>query len=251
MHMGPLQNLADRHNLTIIEDAAQAHGTKCDGITVGGSGRLTCFSFYPGKNLGAYGDAGAVTCNDLTQAQHLRLLRDHGSPAKYVHSIVGTNARLDSIQAAVLSVKLRHLPDWNNARIRHANGYFEDFRGSDVRISPLPPDGEHNFHLFVIRVKNRDNLREHLHRLGVDSGIHYPTPLHLTGAYQQLGYPQRGSLPVSEALADEILSLPMYPELSQVQRERVSGAVLEFFRPDRGRASVDLRGTTQDMRLAL
>jgi dTDP-4-amino-4,6-dideoxygalactose transaminase len=228
MDMTTLQKLAERHGLNIIEDAAQAHGTERDGIHVGGSGRLTCFSFYPGKNLGAYGDAGIVTCHDPVHAERLRLLRDHGSPTKYVHVIVGTNSRLDAIQAAVLLVKLRHLREWNARRVNHAMAYVARLRNSCVQIPEVPPGREHNFHLFVIRVKNRDALMRHLHARGIGTGIHYPQPLHLTPAYQELGYPMRGSLPVSEALAAEILSLPIYPELRDSQIEQVSEAVLQF-----------------------
>jgi dTDP-4-amino-4,6-dideoxygalactose transaminase len=228
MDMTALQKLAERNGLTIIEDAAQAHGTERDGIHVGGSGRLTCFSFYPGKNLGAYGDAGIVTCDDPVHAERLRLLRDHGSPTKYVHVIVGTNSRLDAIQAAVLLVKLRHLREWNARRVNHAMAYVARLRNSCVQVPEVPPGREHNFHLFVIRVKNRDALMRHLHARGIRTGIHYPQPLHLTPAYQELGYPMRGSLPVSEALATEILSLPIYPELRDSQIEQVSEAVLQF-----------------------
>jgi dTDP-4-amino-4,6-dideoxygalactose transaminase len=227
MDISDLQELADRRGLTVIEDAAQAHGTERNGVHTGGSGRLTCFSFYPGKNLGAYGDGGAVTCNDPAHAERLRLLRDHGSPAKYVHLIVGTNARLDAIQAAVLSVKLRYLRKWNARRVEHAMAYAARLRNQCIQIPEIPPGSEHNFHLFVVRVKNRDAVRRRLRDRGIETGIHYPLPLHLTPAYQELGYPTRGSLPVSEALASEILSLPMYPELGDSQREEVSEALLE------------------------
>jgi dTDP-4-amino-4,6-dideoxygalactose transaminase len=228
MDMTALEELANRHRLTIIEDAAQAHGSERDGIPVGGSGRLTCFSFYPGKNLGAYGDAGAVTCNDPVYAERLRLLRDHGSPAKYVHAIIGTNSRLDAIQAAVLSVKLRYLREWNARRVQNAAAYAARLRDQPIQVPEIPPGREHNFHLFVVRVENRDALRQHLQASGIGTGIHYPEPLHLTPAYRALGYPTRGSLPVSEALASEIFSLPMYPELSKAQIDHVSDAVLEF-----------------------
>ena len=228
MDMTALQELADRHRLTIIEDAAQAHGTERDGIPVGGSGRLTCFSFYPGKNLGAYGDGGVVTCNDRTHAERLRLLRDHGSPAKYVHVIVGTNSRLDALQAAVLSVKLRYLYEWNARRVQHAMAYAAKLRNSSIQVPEIPSGKEHNFHLFVIRTKSRNALRQHLHTRGIGTGIHYPEPLHLTPAYRELGYAIRGSLPVSETLASEILSLPMYPELSESQTDQVTEAVLKF-----------------------
>jgi dTDP-4-amino-4,6-dideoxygalactose transaminase len=227
MDLTGLQELADANQLAIIEDAAQAHGVRRGGISVGGSGRLTCFSFYPGKNLGAYGDAGAVTCNESHQAEQLRLLRDHGSPAKYVHSMVGTNSRLDGIQAAVLSVKLPHLAKWNSWRVTHAKRYLEKLRGASLRITPIPADGEHNFHLFVVRVANRDDLKQRLQQQGIEAGIHYPVPLHLTEAYQQMGYPGQGSLPVAEALAGEILSLPMYPELAESQIDYVTEAILE------------------------
>jgi dTDP-4-amino-4,6-dideoxygalactose transaminase len=228
MDMTELQELAEAHGLIIIEDAAQAHGTERDGVRVGGSGRLTCFSFYPGKNLGAYGDAGIVTCQDPADAERLRMLRDHGSPAKYVHVMVGTNSRLDAIQAAVLSVKLRYLGDWNARRVQHAMAYAARLRNTCIQIPEIPSGREHNFHLFVIRVKNRDALRLHLHERGIGTGIHYPEPLHLTPAYRDLGYATQDSLPVSEALAREILSLPMYAELSDNQIEQVSDAVLQF-----------------------
>lgn len=230
MEMTALEEFADRHGLIVIEDAAQAHGTEQNGICTGGSGRLTCFSFYPGKNLGAYGDAGAVTCNDSASAEQLRLLREHGSPAKYVHLIVGTNSRLDSIQAAVLSAKLRHLSKWNENRIERARSYIARLGNAGIHLPADPTGKEQNFHLFVIRVKNRDALRQYLTMRGIETGIHYPQPLHLTPAYQQLGYPLAGSLPVSEALADEILSLPMYPELTEGQIEQVSEAVTQFLR---------------------
>jgi dTDP-4-amino-4,6-dideoxygalactose transaminase len=228
MNMTELQKLAEEHGLTIIEDAAQAHGTELDGVRVGESGRLTCFSFYPGKNLGAYGDAGVVTCQDPADAVRLRMLRDHGSPEKYVHVIIGTNSRLDAIQAAVLSVKLHYLRDWNARRVQHAMTYVARLQNTCIQIPEIPAGREHNFHLFVIRMKNRDALRLHLQERGIGTGIHYPEPLHLTPAYRDLGYPTQGNLPVSEALAREVLSLPMYPELSDSQIEQVSYAVLQF-----------------------
>lgn len=227
MDISPIQELSDRHGLTVIEDAAQAHGTEKDGVQTGGSGRLTCFSFYPGKNLGACGDAGAVTCNDPAYAERLRLLRDHGSPTKYVHLIVGTNARLDAIQAAVLSVKLHHLRQWNARRVEHANAYAARLCNSGIQVPGIPPGGQHNFHLFVVRVKNRDAVRRCLLDRGIETGIHYPQPLHLTPAYRESGYAIPGSLPVSETFAKEILSLPMYPELGESRREAVSEALLE------------------------
>ena len=223
-----IERLAARYDLQIIEDAAQAHGVGRNGVKVGGSGRMTCFSFYPGKNLGAYGDGGAVTCNDRQQADAIRLLRDHGSPLKYVHVVVGTNARLDAIQGAILSIKLRRLDRWNSLRVQHAKVLIRALAGSSLTPPELPADGEHNFHLFVVRTGKRDELRKFLQECGIETGIHYPVPIHLTGAYQALGAPGLGSLPVAEALADEILSFPMYAELSPEQIEHVVRCSLDF-----------------------
>ncbi len=223
-----IERIAKTHNLQIIEDACQAHGAERNGVRIGGSGRLTCFSFYPGKNLGAYGDGGAVTCDDEAYDEKIRILRDHGSPTKYRHLTIGTNSRLDAIQAAVLSVKLRHLNDWNAARQRHATVLAHALGGPVVRPPALPPEGEHNFHLFVIRTRNRDALRSYLQERGIETGIHYPVPLHLTQAYQALGYPGRGSLPVAETLADEILSLPMFAELTEEQIEYLVSNLRDF-----------------------
>ena len=223
-----LGRLAEAHDLQIIEDACQAHGARRGGLVVGGSGRLTCFSFYPGKNLGAYGEGGAITTNDREIASTLRILRDHGSPAKYQHLAVGTNSRLDAIQAAVLSVKLRHLDEWNAIRAFHARTYAQGLWETTVHPPALPPEGESNFHLFVVRTRQRDALRDFLRGRGIESGIHYPVPLHMTPAYQSLGYAGAGSLPVTEKLANEILSLPMCAELSGEQVSTVTSAIHEF-----------------------
>jgi len=227
MDLTALEQLCESHSLELIEDAAQAQGIGRNGVKVGGSGRLTCFSFYPGKNLGAYGDAGAITCNDLDRVQKIRILREHGSPTKYRHSVVGTNARLDAVQAAILSVKLPYLSNWNSLRVRHAKSYATGFADSNVGVPAIPPDGEHNFHLFVVRVANRDAVKKHLQESGIQTGIHYPVPLHLTDAYQALGHPKAGSMPVTEKLAGEILSLPMFPELSSAQIEYTMETVRE------------------------
>jgi dTDP-4-amino-4,6-dideoxygalactose transaminase len=223
-----IERLAANRDIQIIEDACQAHGARRNGVKIGGSGRLTCFSFYPGKNLGAYGDGGAVTCNDLDSAQTVRLLRDHGSQVKYSHVAIGTNTRLDAIQAAILSVKLRYLDDWNTSRARHAKTLAHSLGGSEILSPMLPPEEEHNFHLFVVRTQNRDAFRDFLRERGIETGIHYPVPLHLTSAYQALGYPGRGSLPVAETLAEEIVSLPMCAEHSQEQMEWLVSAVRDF-----------------------
>jgi dTDP-4-amino-4,6-dideoxygalactose transaminase len=228
MDLTELEQFATRQGWAIIEDAAQAHGASCKGITVGGSGRLTCFSFYPGKNLGAYGDAGAVTGNDPALIEKLRLLRDHGSPAKYQHAIVGTNARLDSLQAAVLSVKLKRLPEWNERRRQHAEAYARAFAGTQVLPPAMPEAGGHVFHLYVVRTSKRAQMQQFLSQDGIFTGVHYPTPLHLTQAYQQLGAPARGAFPVAELLSEEILSLPMFAELSTGQIDQVIDSVLRF-----------------------
>jgi dTDP-3-amino-3,4,6-trideoxy-alpha-D-glucose transaminase len=228
MDLRPIEAVAAKRGLHLIEDAAQAHGIGLGGERVGSSGRLCCFSFYPGKNLGAYGDAGAVTTNDPTQLEKLRMLRDHGSPVKYEHSVIGTNGRLDAIQAAVLSVKLRYLDGWNGSRVRHAKRLVKNLVGSGVIVPNVPPDGEHNFHLFVIRRKRRSELIRFLQGRGISSGIHYPIPLHLTKAYQDLGYPVEGSLPVTEKIAREIVSLPMFAEMTDQQIDYITEAVKEF-----------------------
>jgi dTDP-4-amino-4,6-dideoxygalactose transaminase len=217
MDMKPFEMLASRHNLVILEDCAQAHGAAMDGDTVGASGRLTCYSFYPGKNLGAYGDGGAVTTSDPDLMRRLRILRDHGSPAKYEHSVVGWNSRLDALQAAILSVKLPYLHRWNTSRRQLAQKLAAALEGSPIITPALAEGNQHVFHLFVVRCSRRDELKRFLDEKGIQTGIHYPVPLHLTGAYQSLGAPGRGSKPVTELLSSQILSLPIYPELSDEQ----------------------------------
>ena len=230
MDLTELEEFARNRGLIIIEDACQAHGATMRGVKVGGSGNLTCFSFYPGKNLGAYGDGGAITGGDAAQMETIRMLRDHGSPAKYQHTMVGTNARLDALQAAVLSVKLRHLEGWNEQRRLHAARYARAFAGLSGVVPPAIPvsAAEHVFHLFVVRTQQREALQRHLAAQGIATGIHYPTPLHLTRAYQDLGAPGPGTLPVAERLSREILSLPMYAELSSEQIEHVIASVAAF-----------------------
>jgi dTDP-4-amino-4,6-dideoxygalactose transaminase len=234
MEMKEIVGLAERKGLAILEDACQAHGARDRGIRVGGAGRPACFSFYPGKNLGAYGDGGAITCDDARLAETLRMLRDHGSPAKYHHAVVGTNSRLDSLQAAVLSVKLRSLDEWNRKRALHAAEYLRGFSRLPAIEGPglIPPapaaPSSHNFHLFVMRATERTQLRSFLAERGIESGIHYPTPLHLTPAYRAQGYPGVGSCPVAERLAREVLSLPMFPELTAEQIHRVTATIEEY-----------------------
>jgi dTDP-4-amino-4,6-dideoxygalactose transaminase len=228
MDMTEIEQFAGAHHLIVIEDACQAHGARLNGVRVGGSGRLVCFSFYPGKNLGAYGDAGAVTCNDAAMAQTLRLLRDHGSQVKYEHVAIGRNSRLDAIQAAVLSVKLRYLDEWNRRRADHAAQYRSALDGSGLRL-PAPADEDtHNYHLFVIATPMREALRAFLAGCGIETGIHYPTPLHLTPAYRVLSSLGPGSLPVSECMASQMMSLPMFAELTQEQLAEVALGIQEF-----------------------
>jgi dTDP-4-amino-4,6-dideoxygalactose transaminase len=228
MDLKHYEALAKKNNLIIIEDCAQAHGASIHGNTVGSIGRMGCFSFYPGKNLGAYGDGGAIVTNDSDLNKRLRILRDHGSPAKYVHSVVGWNSRLDALQAAVLSVKLPNLHAWNAARRSHAKKYIAALEGSPIIPPALPEGNQHVFHLFVVRSSRRDDLRQYLTEHGIQTGVHYPVPLHLTGAYQALGAPGPGSMPVAEVLASEILSLPMYAELSDDHISYVIATLQEF-----------------------
>jgi len=226
--MDPILELAERHNLTVIEDACQAHGaeyfsTKRNRWCKAGSmGHAAAFSFYPGKNLGACGEAGAVTTNDEQLAHVCRQLRDHGQSHKYYHDLEGYNGRLDAIQAGFLTVKLRHVREWNAQR-RHAAARYKalfETSGAEV-ITPYETSlSREVYHLYVIRCDNRDALRDALGAEGIGTGIHYPIPLHLQKAYGRLGY-TRGDFPTSEAAAAQILSLPMFPTLSQVQQARV------------------------------
>jgi dTDP-4-amino-4,6-dideoxygalactose transaminase len=228
MNLDPFETMASMHDLIIIEDCAQAHGAAINGIPVGASGRLTCYSFYPGKNLGAYGDGGAVTTSDSGLMKNLRLLREHGSAVKYEHSVVGWNSRLDALQAAVLSVKLPYMHHWNKSRLALAKKLAAALEGSPIYPPAIPESNQHVFHLFVVRCSKRDEMKHFLEKRGIQTGIHYPVPLHLTGAYQALGAPGRGSKPVTEALASEVLSLPIYPELSDEQLAWIVAALQEF-----------------------
>lgn len=207
--------------IPIVEDAAQAQGARRHGRPAGALGQSAATSFYPGKNLGAYGDAGAVLTTDANVARRVRLMRDHGSEQKYRHEIVGWNSRLDSVQAIVLNAKLRRLEAWNQARRQAAERYtrlLSDMPG--VRV-PATADGNlHVWHLYVVRVQDRDRVLAALRAAGVGASIHYPTPIHLTEAYRVLGYPA-GSFPVAEAAADQILSLPLFPHITAAQQERV------------------------------
>jgi len=228
----PLRQLSQDRGITIIEDAAQAHGALLDdGRKAGTAGRANCFSFYCSKNLGAYGEAGSITTNDEKLAEDLRALREHGQSTRYYHPIVGYNARLDEIQAAILRIKLRRLDEWNARRLKLAGRYNQLLADSGVITPEIPNGGRHVFYCYAIRVPGgrRDALRAYLTEHGVGTQIHYPVPIHLQESAQFLGYRQ-GGLPVTEKVAHEVLSLPMYAELTDAQIERVATIVTEFMR---------------------
>jgi dTDP-4-amino-4,6-dideoxygalactose transaminase len=219
--------IADRHGVAVVEDACQAHGARYQGRRVGSFGRMACFSFYPGKNLGAYGEGGAVVTNDADLASRVRRLRDHGQSKKYHHAEIGFNARLEGIQGAVLGVKLRHLDSWNEARRRHAEQYALALPGDNVVLPTVRSDCEPVFHLYVVRTEERDRLQAHLTERGIQSGLHYPIPLHQQPAYRSPGY-REGQFPAAERWARTCISLPMYPELTGAQISEVAGAVGSF-----------------------
>ncbi|MGI9104812.1 MAG: DegT/DnrJ/EryC1/StrS family aminotransferase [Pyrinomonadaceae bacterium] len=228
--LDPIFEIAAKHNLSVIEDAAQAHGTLYKGRRVGALGRANCFSFYPGKNLGAYGEGGAVVTNDAQVARRVRLLRDHGSEQKYRHEIVGYNFRLEGIQGAVLNVKLKYLDDWNDLRRAHAARYREllsDFDGDVLRLPQESTYARHIYHLYVVQTEARDALQRHLGASGIQTGIHYPVPVHLQPAYSSLGH-RMGDFPAAERQAARVLSLPMFPELTEAQIARVAVAIRSF-----------------------
>lgn len=225
--MDAIRAIARKHDLLVFEDAAQASGARYKGRMAGSLGDAAAFSFYPGKNLGAYGDGGAVTTNDAAIAEKIRLLRNIGQKVKYYHEVKGFNNRLDTIQAAVLRVKLPHLNDWNASRRRAAAKYAELLADLSL-VTPATADyAEHIFHLYVIRMADRDALMEELKGKGIASGLHYPIPIHLQPAYAELGY-RRGDFPVTEAYAEEIVSLPIFPELDDEKVAYVAEAVRAF-----------------------
>jgi len=233
--MDPILDLAKKYNLIVIEDACQAHGaeyfSKKDGAwkKAGSMGHAAAFSFYPGKNLGACGGAGAITTNDGAMMKRMRMIRDHGQAKKYYHDIEGYNGRLDSIQAGWLSVKLRHLAKWNESRRELAHRYHElFFEVEDSVVIPREaPWTKGVYHLYIARVKDRETLQAHLAEAGIGTGIHYPIPLHQQKAYEHLGY-KTGDFPVTERIAREIVSLPMFPQLSNTQQDEVVSKIKEF-----------------------
>jgi dTDP-3-amino-3,4,6-trideoxy-alpha-D-glucose transaminase len=227
--MAAIMAVAERHGLPVIEDCAQAHGTRFGGQVAGSIGVCGCFSFYPSKNLGALGDGGMIVTDDADLAARLRRLRMYGWEKRYYTvDSGGINSRLDEIQAALLRVKLRHLADWNAARRRIAQRYNQLLAGSGLALPDLPADESHVFHLYVVQSPQRDHLQAALRQRGVETAIHYPQPAHLQPVYQGLAAP--GSLPVTERLAGEVLSLPIYPELTGEEVDVVAAAVREALR---------------------
>ena len=225
--MDPILEIARKHNLAVIEDACQAHNAEYKGRRIGSLSAAGCFSFYPGKNLGAYGEAGALVTNNQKLADKLRMFRDHGQRKKYYHSIIGWNTRMDGFQGAVLDVKLPHLPTWTHARRRNAQLYNKLLK--DIPQITLPFEADyayHVYHIYAIRAQNRNQLINYLAEQGITCGIHYPVPLHLQEAYQFLGYTE-GDFPIAEKCAQEFVSLPMFPELDEESIRYIAAKIKE------------------------
>ncbi len=232
MDMDRVLAFADQYNLKIIEDAAQSHGAMWKKCRTGSFGEVGCFSFYPAKNLGAFGDGGIVVTNDQKIADQLRLLRNYGSAKKNLHEIPGTNSRLDSLQAAVLRVKIKFLDHWNHQRFRVACQYAEQLAGiQEIKVPVFNKEDSkrHVFHLFTIQCEDRDLLKTYLNDHGIQCGIHYPTPIHLHGAFKSLGF-KRGAFPIAEKLSNFILSLPIFPEIEEVQISRVVDTIRQYYK---------------------
>ncbi|MFZ3330994.1 MAG: DegT/DnrJ/EryC1/StrS family aminotransferase [Candidatus Acidiferrales bacterium] len=238
--MEPILAIARKHGLLVIEDAAQAHGAQYAGKRAGSWGHAAAFSFYPGKNLGAYGDGGLITTNDAAIAEKIRYLRNYGQKVKYEHVVAGTNSRLDTIQAAVLRVKLRYLDRWNALRNEHAAAYSAALADGPFVLPKITLNRTHIFHLYVVQTENRAAIQEFLNQRGVATGIHYPIPIHLQEACKSLGY-RRGDFPVTEHAATHILSLPIFPELTAQQREFIAGTLLQSTREMAEPATRELR----------
>jgi dTDP-4-amino-4,6-dideoxygalactose transaminase len=232
--MARIREVADQHGLIVVEDAAQAQGATHRGVPIGGWGHAAATSFYPGKNLGAYGDAGGVLTDDAALARSVRLLAAHGSEVKYEHPVLGFNSRLDTLQAVVLRAKLRRLDEWNDQRREAADRYAQLLADvPEVRVPAVAPDNEHVWHLYVVRVAKRDGVLATLNAAGIGAGIHYPTPVHRTGGLADSGY-QLGDFPITERAAAEILSLPIFPGITAEQQERVVAVLADAVRADRG-----------------
>jgi dTDP-4-amino-4,6-dideoxygalactose transaminase len=222
--MDPIMEIAQHHNLVVIEDAAQAHRSEYKGRRVGSIGDIGCFSFYPGKNLGAYGEGGMAVTNNPDYAKTMRMYRDWGQEGRYNHVLKGYNYRMDGIQGAILRVKLRYLDQWTEARRSHAASYDRLLADTGLKTPTAMPYSHHVYHVYAVRTAQRADLQQKLQNQGIQTGIHYPIPVHLQKAYSDLGY-KPGDFPKSEKAASEVLSLPMYPELSEAQVETVASAV--------------------------
>ena len=227
--MDRIMAIAERHGLPVIEDACQAHGARYRGKRVGQFGQIACFSFYPTKNLGAYGEGGALITNNASIAQRARSLRDHAQSQKYVHNEIGFNYRMDTFQGAVLSIKLKHLDEWNTARIDCARQYAELLKDSSYKLPAHISDSECVWHCYVIESPERDRIRAALQDAGIQCAVHYPVPIHLQKAYAHLGY-RSGDLSVTEALCERCLALPIYPELSKEKISTVASTLLDLER---------------------
>ena len=227
VNMDAVNNIASRYGLSVIEDACQAHGAMYGNKRAGSLSLAGCFSFYPGKNLGAMGDGGMVVTNDAELAENIKTLRHHGQSDKNIHSVAGYCNRLDGLQAAILGVKLNYLNEWNNQRIDAASTYKNVLNLADIVIPNSPNSGNHVYHLYVVRSKKRDELRVRLSASGIQTGIHYPVPIHNQPAYEHLGYGV-GSFPVAEKLAGEIISLPMFPGITMEEIETVGSEICQF-----------------------
>ncbi len=225
--MDPLIEIAKQRNLFIIEDACQAHGATYHGKKAGSIGDIGCFSFYFSKNLGAYGEGGMVTTNNPDLAKRMRMMRDHGSETRYYHEVLGWNARLDELQAAVLRIKLRHLDEWNQLRRLKADLYAQLLSASGLVLPHTHHENEHVFHLFVVRMKHRDRMRELLAEKGIGTGIHYPVPIHMQTPFRKYR-PKAGSLNVTESIVPEILSIPIYPEITDTQVRIVCDSLIDL-----------------------
>ncbi len=225
--MDPILDIARRHGILVIEDAAQAHAAEYRGRRVGSLGAMGCFSFYPGKNLGAYGEGGAVVTNSDEYARTIRMLRDWGAEKKYEHVLKGYNYRMEGMQGAILRAKLRHLDAWTEARRAHAGQYARLLAGSPVRTPQELPYARHVYHVYAVRSRKREALQKHLLDKGIQTGIHYPIPVHMLKAYSDLGYGP-GDFPCSEGASQEVLSLPMFAELTTEQIAEVAGAIVSL-----------------------
>ena len=227
--MKAIMTIADKHNLFVIEDNAQAHGASFDGKLTGSWGHANGTSFYPGKNLGALGDAGAVTTNDIDIADKIKTLRNYGSKVKYANDEIGHNMRLDELQAAFLSVKLQHLKEWTKQRQQIANWYHDDLQSLPQLVLPITAnDATHVYHLYVVRTSKRDALQNYLTQHGIGSLIHYPIPVHLQKAYDSLGF-KKGSFPITELIAETCLSLPLWPGMQRHDVKAVTKTMVDFF----------------------